>query len=74
MQTYVFTAKNVVEAADGTICLIVDGDKSKELVEKHQVTGYPTGILFSSTGEEIARYSGYNSVKQVTAFFKKAPR
>ena len=72
MAELVFTAKDVADAADGLICLIVDGDARKDLTEKHQVKGYPTGILFDVSSKEIARYTGYQSVKETTAFFQKA--
>jgi thioredoxin-like negative regulator of GroEL len=42
------------------------------LTEKLSVKGYPTGILFSADGKEVARYVGYQSVKQMAEFFKKA--
>ena len=44
---------------------------SKDLTEKHKVKGYPTGVLFDADGKEIARYVGYQSVKDTTEFFKK---
>jgi thioredoxin-related protein len=44
------------------------------LTEKHKVKAYPTGILFDANGEEIARYVGYQSVKQTTAFLKKVKK
>jgi thiol-disulfide isomerase/thioredoxin len=71
MAELVFTAKDVVDAAGNVMCLIVDGDARKDLTEKHKVTGYPTGILFDATGNEVARYVGYQSVKDTTAFFRK---
>ena len=74
MTQLVFTAKDVADASDGITCLIVDGDARKDLTEKHKVNAYPTGILLDATGHEIARYVGYQSVKETTAFLKKAKR
>lgn len=71
MDALVFTAKDVVAVAERVVCIKIDGDKRKDLVEEHGVKGYPTGILFSGAGEEVARYSGYQSVKQTAAFFQK---
>lgn len=71
MAELVFTAKEVAESAKDIQCIIVDGDESKSLVEKHKVKGYPTGILLDADGNEIARYSGYQSVKQTAAFLKR---
>lgn len=63
MSKLVFTAKDVAAAADGVVCVKVDGDKRKDLVEKYKVTGYPTGILLDPDGKEVGRYSGYQGVK-----------
>ena len=71
MDTYVYTAKDVVEAARGITCIKVDGDEHKELKERHHVESFPTGILFASDGTELARFSGYRGVAQMAAFFRK---
>jgi hypothetical protein len=71
MHTYVFTANTVAEAADGVVCITVDGDKRKDLVKSCGVEGYPTGILFGADGSEVARFSGYRGVKETTEFFRK---
>lgn len=70
MSKLVFTAKDVAAAADGVVCVKVDGDKHKELVEKYKVTGYPTGILLNADGQEVGRYSGYQGVKAMTEKLK----
>lgn len=72
MTQFVFSAKDVADAAAGVTCVVIDGDARKDLVEKYQVKGYPTGILFDAAGKEVARYSGYRSVKEMTGFFPKA--
>jgi thioredoxin-like negative regulator of GroEL len=74
MTEFVFSAKDVADAAAGVTCVVVDGDARKDLVEKYQVRGYPTGILFDPAGKEVARYSGYRSVKDMAAFFPKAKK
>lgn len=71
MTSFVFTAKAVADAADGLTCLVIDGDARKDLTERHAVNAYPTGILLDADGREIARYVGYQSVKETTAFLKK---
>ena len=71
MHALVFTAKAVAEAADGVTCVVVDGDARKDLTKKYKVEGYPTGILFGADGEEVARFSGYRSVKETATFFGK---
>ena len=72
MDQLVFTAKDVATAAEGILSITIDGDARKDLCEKHKVTGYPTGILIGPDGKEIARLVGYQSVKRMTEFFKKA--
>lgn len=71
MDQLVFTAKDVAAAAEGIISITVDGDERKDLREKHKVAAYPTGILFDAAGQEITRFVGYQSVKQMSAFLKK---
>jgi thioredoxin-like negative regulator of GroEL len=71
MDQLVFTAKDVAAAAEGIISITVDGDARKDLREKHKVAAYPTGVLFDAAGKEIARFVGYQSVKQMSAFLKK---
>lgn len=74
MTQWVFTAKDVAEAAEGITCIVVDGDARKDLVEKHAVQSYPTGILFGPDGREIKRYIGYSGVKQTAQFLKSAAK
>lgn len=74
MTSLVFTADDVVKSSQGIVCIIIDGDERKDLVTKHQVKGYPTGILFDGEGKEITRYVGYQSVKATTGFLGKAKR
>ncbi|HEX3147256.1 MAG TPA: hypothetical protein VHR66_04190 [Gemmataceae bacterium] len=69
MAELVFTDKDVADAVNGSICLIVDGDARKDLTKEHQVKGNPRGILFDDIGKEIARHTGYQSVKETAAFF-----
>jgi thiol-disulfide isomerase/thioredoxin len=71
MTQMVFTAQDVVEAAEGTVCVMVDGDERKDLVERYTVKGYPTGLLITAEGTESARFIGYQNVKQMTAFLKE---
>ncbi len=71
MTSLVFTAQDVVTASEGILCIIIDGDARKDLVEKHQVKGYPTGVLINGEGKEITRYVGYQSVKATSAFLAK---
>ena len=74
MDRWVYSAKDVVQAARGIACIKVDADEHKALKARHGVEGLPTGILFGPDGTEIARFSGYRSVAEMTAFFAKAPR
>ena len=74
MNELVFTAQEVVDAATGVVCIKVDGDERKDLVEKHKVTGYPTGVLLNESNEEIARFLGYASVKQTKELFSKVKK
>lgn len=70
MAQLVFTAKDVVEASEGVVCVMVDGDERKDLVERYEVKGYPTGLMIAADGSEVARFLGYQKVKEMTAFLK----
>ncbi len=74
MSKYVFTAKDVAEAAKGIVSIAVDGDKRKDLKEKFNVSGYPTCILIGADGKEIGRLTGYQGVREITQFLLKAKR
>lgn len=71
MTALVFTAKDVAAAADGVVCIKVDGDDQKELVKKYKVEAYPTGVLLDAAGKEISRFVGYRGVKAMTEELKK---
>ncbi len=70
MTQFVFVAKDVVEAASGVMCVMVDGDEHRELVERFEVKGYPTGVMLSAEGEEVGRFLGYQNVVAMTKFLK----
>jgi endonuclease/exonuclease/phosphatase family metal-dependent hydrolase len=74
MTSLVFTAQDVVTASDGILCIVIDGDQRKDLVEKYAVKAYPTGVLLSGDGKEITRYVGYQNVKATTAFLAKGKK
>lgn len=74
MHQLVFTAKDVVDASQGIVCVTVDGDKRKDLTEKYNVGSYPTGIFIDKTQTETTRFSGYRSVKEMTEVFQKIAR
>ncbi len=68
MTSQVFTAKDVVDAASGIVCIKVDGDERRDLVQKYSVNAYPTGILLSAEGNEANRFVGYQSVRLMSQF------
>ena len=71
MTQYVFTAKDVVDASSGIICVKVDGDERRDLVERYAVKAYPTGLLLSEDATESSRFVGYQSVQQMTKFLQR---
>ena len=70
MTQYVFTAKDVVEASAGIVCVKVDGDERRDLVERYSVKAYPTGVMISPDASEEARFVGYQKVVDMTDFLK----
>lgn len=70
MTSLVFSAQTVVDAAKDVVCLKVDGDKHKDLVEKYKVVGYPHLLLLDSNGKELKRASGYHTAKKTIEFMQ----
>lgn len=70
MQALVFTALGVVDAAAGlsSARIDIDMDDGKALAASWKVKEAPTGILLDPNGKEVARYKGYQSVKDFRAF------
>ena len=70
MQALVFTAKSVVDAAAGlsSARIDIDMDDGKPLAAEWKVKEAPTGILLDPNGNEVARYTGYQSVEAFRAF------
>ena len=73
MTQYVFTAKDVVDASEGIVCVKVDGDERRDLVERYAVKAYPTGVMIESDGTEASRFIGYQKVVQMADFLKGKP-
>lgn len=70
MTQYVFTAKDVVDASAGIVCVKVDGDERRDLVERYSVKAYPTGVMISPDDSEEARFVGYQTVVEMTDLLK----
>ena len=69
MAQYVFTAKDVVDASHDIVCVKVDGDERRDLVERYAVNAYPTGVLLAADGTEASRFVGYQRVVEMAKFF-----
>ena len=72
MDQMVYTADRVVAAAEGVTAVKLDGDEEKQLVERFEVTGYPTLVLLSAEGDVVARAAGYQSVERLVAMLARA--
>jgi thiol:disulfide interchange protein len=70
MTTNVFTAKDVVDASRDVVCVKVDGDQRRDLVERYAVKAYPTGLILAADGTEAARFVGYQKVIEMAGFLK----
>jgi len=70
MDQWVYSADTVVDATKGIVCVKIDGDDNRDLVKKYEVTGYPTLILVSPSGEILKKVAGYQSVEKMIAFLK----
>ncbi len=62
MDELVYGAADVVGAAKDVVCVKVDGDAARDLVQRYQVAAYPTILLLDADGGEVRRAVGYQSV------------
>jgi thiol-disulfide isomerase/thioredoxin len=72
MERWVYTAKDVVDAAAQLIPVMLDGDEQRELVKRYEVGGYPTLLRLDAEGRVLARATGYRSVAETVAFLRGA--
>ncbi|MBK9385866.1 MAG: thioredoxin family protein [Planctomycetes bacterium] len=70
MERWVYTAKDVVDAAAEVIPVMLDGDEQRELVKRYEVGGYPTLLLLDERGAVLARATGYRSVAETAALLR----
>ncbi len=61
MDDKIYSNATVVERSNEFVCLKIDGDKNRDLVEKYDIAGYPTTLFLDGAGKEIAgtRIAGY---------------
>lgn len=50
-----------IKAVENMICIMVDYDSQKALVQKYRVNGIPSYFVLSSQGEITKQFSGYRS-------------
>ncbi|MBL8900209.1 MAG: thioredoxin family protein [Planctomycetes bacterium] len=72
MERWVYTAKDVVEAAAQVIPVMLDGYEQRELVRRYEVGGYPTLLLLDEQGKVLARATGYRSIAETVAFLRES--
>lgn len=70
MEQWVYSAKDVVDAAANMIPVVLDGDEQRALVKRFGVAAYPTMLLLSPDGEVVARAVGYRGVAAMTRFLR----
>jgi len=69
MDDWIWTDSEVAGLLNsGYIGVKLDGDIEKALVERFNVTGYPTMIMLDATGKEVRRAVGYQSSKEIIGF------
>lgn len=70
MERWVYSAAEVVTAAERVIPVMLDGDAERELVKRYKVSSYPTLLLLDAEGRELDRAVGYRSVAETAKFLK----
>lgn len=70
MDQWVYTAADVVAAAQGLVAVKLDGDEQRDLVKRYEVAGYPTMLILDGEGQVVRRAVGYRSVRQMVEFLR----
>lgn len=71
MDQFVYTAEDVVKAANDVVCVKLDGDVERELVKRFAITAYPTMLLLETDLNEVRREVGYQSVAAMVKFLAR---
>ncbi len=72
MDKLVYTAASTVKTCNQVICVKLDGDEHKALVERFGVEGFPHLLLLTPDGKVVDRRSGYQSVKKLNEWINGA--
>lgn len=67
MTAKVFSEQQVVQRSRRFICVAVDADRDPDICRTHGVRGYPTILVLSPDGREIARRTGKVALKTLVA-------
>ncbi|HUW55751.1 MAG TPA: thioredoxin family protein [Planctomycetota bacterium] len=59
LEKEVYTVPEVIELSQKFVCIRVDGDREKDVVQYYKVRGYPTILFTNSKREEVHRIPGY---------------
>ncbi|MHB9037706.1 MAG: thioredoxin family protein [Armatimonadota bacterium] len=59
-----YTNEDVIRLSKKFVCVKVDGDKHRDLVEKYKIDGYPAILFLDSKSKEVKRVVGYEGPKQ----------
>jgi thiol-disulfide isomerase/thioredoxin len=63
--------KEVSSLMKDLICVKIDGDRSRDLVSRYAVRGYPTIIFFGPDGKEVRRIPGFVEAPALVAILKE---
>jgi thioredoxin-like negative regulator of GroEL len=72
LQAVVFRDPAFVETAQHFVPVRVDGDAARGLVGLYRVTGYPTTVLLSRSGQELGRIVGYKAAAPFVGALRSA--
>jgi thioredoxin-like negative regulator of GroEL len=70
----VYTNPQVLSASQKFVCIKVDGDRRRDLVQRYRVDGYPTILFLDPQGRELHRVVGYEPAEAFLGEMQKAAR
>ncbi|MFH1454424.1 MAG: thioredoxin family protein [Armatimonadota bacterium] len=68
----VFTDTDVINLSKSFVCVKVDGDKYRSVVQKYGVRGYPTTLFLKPNGSVIKKAVGYMGADEYLKDMKNA--
>lgn len=72
LEADVFSQSEAIKLSDQFVCIRVDGDARRDLVQRYRVDGYPTIVFLNRGGQPVHRIGRYEDLAQFLSDMKQA--